>query len=398
MSGTIIDGEGGCAQPSDDGKFSPIVSLASGGIDSAGEYILWATTASARFTVDCVTAATRLPGDGLQKLATAPYMGGTLRYVQLMTALGPLVMGLRAATARGKGLPKAERDAIVVAYAEDNRDVPLKACLSLGGFYIKIGQMLAGFPAMPQPWAESLRTLQRDVPARPLEGIIAIIEDDFGCSLGDVGITAFSSTPLGSASIGQCHSAVLNGRDVVVKVMVSATRMPLARHPHIQSRSAALTPRIIHLFVHMACRHSTRKWSATSGWTLTCCCPSHASWTKGCEPRSRSSASSSLWRCVAGSARQAPRGTHPAAGTSRQAPRGKHPVTRSCASCSRDLRLHTPTLPTQPHPRPRTPTLPTPPSPPTSSFTSPPPLCAYTRLHSFPVLGPCRSCPPPLAV
>ena len=161
----------------------------------------------------------KLPSDGISAMSTAPLIGGTLRYAALVANFGPLVIGFTAARARARGLPKAERDKVILQFCEENRDAPLKACLAMGGFYIKIGQVLSGMPALPRPWMESLRTLQRDVPARPVDEIVDLIESDFGCSLEEVGLRNFSVQPLGAASIGQAHKATLNGKDVVVKVM-----------------------------------------------------------------------------------------------------------------------------------------------------------------------------------
>ena len=63
------------------------------------------------------------------------------------------------------------------------------------------------------PWAESLRSLQRDVPPRPLAQVIGLIEADFGCTLEEVGLHDFSAKPIGAASIGQVHTATLQGRE-----------------------------------------------------------------------------------------------------------------------------------------------------------------------------------------
>ena len=164
-------------------------------------------------------AAVKLPHRGLSTVTTAPIIGDALRFAQLVGAFGSLAMGFAAVRAKCKGLPKADADALIVAFCEENRDVPLKACLSMGGFYIKAGQMLSGIPVLPQPWAESLRALQKDVPPRPLEQIVEIIQHDFGCTLEEAGLSNLSKVPLGAASIGQVHSASLNGHEVVVKVM-----------------------------------------------------------------------------------------------------------------------------------------------------------------------------------
>jgi hypothetical protein len=164
-------------------------------------------------------AITNTLRDGVTAVATAPLVGGALRYAAVIANFGTLSIGFKAVVEKSKGLPREEAEALILAFCEKHRDAPLRACLNMGGFYIKVGQLLSGMPALPRPWAESLRSLQTDVPPRELARIVELIERDFGCSLEAVGLRDFSATPLGAASIGQVHSATLGGRRVVVKVM-----------------------------------------------------------------------------------------------------------------------------------------------------------------------------------
>lgn len=98
---------------------------------------------------------------------------------------------------------------------------PLNAVLDLRGFYVKVGQMMAGFPGdgLPKPYKEQLLVLQEHVPAQPFEVIRGIVEAELGCPLEDV-FSEFPEDPIGAASIGQVHLARLkhDGSRVVVKV------------------------------------------------------------------------------------------------------------------------------------------------------------------------------------
>ena len=161
----------------------------------------------------------RMPLDSANLVATAPLVGDSLRYAALGVHFGPLFVSFGAMRQQIKHLPKAEKEKAILDYCERHKDAPLKAVLGMGGFYIKIGQVLSGIPGLPRPWQQSLKTLQRDVPPRNVQTMIDQIESDFGCSLKAVGLTDISTKPLGSASIGQAHLARLHGREVVVKVM-----------------------------------------------------------------------------------------------------------------------------------------------------------------------------------
>lgn len=118
------------------------------------------------------------------------------------------------------GLPEEVRRRKFDEYHERWKDEPLRICLSLRGFYVKVGQICAGFPGdgLPEPYRESLKILQEAVPPQPYGRIKAIVESELGCTLEEV-FLEFEGEPIGAASIGQVHRAILHdGTSVVVKV------------------------------------------------------------------------------------------------------------------------------------------------------------------------------------
>ncbi|MEK6874232.1 MAG: AarF/UbiB family protein [Nanoarchaeota archaeon] len=90
----------------------------------------------------------------------------------------------------------------------------------LGGFYIKLGQLLSLRPDLvPIEYCEEFATLQDNLQAEPFSVIKKMIEQEIGGSINKV-FSQFLSVPIGSASIAQVHGARLrNGQSVVVKVM-----------------------------------------------------------------------------------------------------------------------------------------------------------------------------------
>jgi len=93
--------------------------------------------------------------------------------------------------------------------------------LTLRGFYLKVGQSGASREDfVPKQYTERLRTLENAVPAEKGELFARTqVERELGRPISEV-FENFEDEPLGSASIGQCHSArLLDGREVVIKVM-----------------------------------------------------------------------------------------------------------------------------------------------------------------------------------
>jgi ubiquinone biosynthesis protein len=104
-----------------------------------------------------------------------------------------------------------------------------KRLVELGPAYMKLGQVLSTRPdLLPEPYIRELEKLQDDVPPIPTDEVIAVMESDLGARLSKLFVD-FDREPLGTASLGQVHAAVLRGgRDVVVKVQRPGIRAQLA--------------------------------------------------------------------------------------------------------------------------------------------------------------------------
>jgi ubiquinone biosynthesis protein len=89
----------------------------------------------------------------------------------------------------------------------------------LGPTFVKLGQLLSTRPDLIPPWAaEELVKLQDHVAPLPIEQVRATIESELSAPLDQL-FAQFDETPLGTASLGQVHRAVLRNGDVVaVKV------------------------------------------------------------------------------------------------------------------------------------------------------------------------------------
>lgn len=102
--------------------------------------------------------------------------------------------------------------------ADDIDQLP-KDLEELGPTYIKLGQFLSTrSDLLPDPYLESLSRLQDDVKSFPFADVEKIITSELGIRFSKA-FKDFDPDPIGAASIGQVHKAVLNdGKQVVVKV------------------------------------------------------------------------------------------------------------------------------------------------------------------------------------
>ncbi|TMW65723.1 hypothetical protein Poli38472_008365 [Pythium oligandrum] len=117
------------------------------------------------------------------------------------------------------GLSEEEQDREYERLHEQHAADAFDIVLTLKGFYIKLaqtGSTRADF--LPKQYLDRAIALQDDAPSKPVEEIIEIIENSYGKPLHEV-FDEIDTKPLGVASIGQAHRAVLkNGEVVAVKV------------------------------------------------------------------------------------------------------------------------------------------------------------------------------------
>jgi ubiquinone biosynthesis protein len=137
--------------------------------------------------------------------------------------------------AKRQGLLNLEGTSLAGGDGELGGDVAAKAkafrkrLVELGPAYIKLGQVLSTRPdLLPRPYIDELEHLQDDVPPMPFEQVEKTLEEELRARISKL-FESFEPEPLGSASLGQVHAAILrDGRSVVVKVQRPNLREQLA--------------------------------------------------------------------------------------------------------------------------------------------------------------------------
>lgn len=116
-------------------------------------------------------------------------------------------------------LPRGGRDEDVRRGAARIGERLRRVLEELGPTFIKIGQVASlRQDLLPPEIVAELAKLQDDVPPTPFPEVKRILEAELGVPVGEV-FKRFDETPIGSASIGQVHRAVLHDdRVVAVKV------------------------------------------------------------------------------------------------------------------------------------------------------------------------------------
>ena len=105
-------------------------------------------------------------------------------------------------------------------YANGFTPVELRTTLEdLGPTYVKIGQIMSSrVDMLPESYCKELENLRQNVKELDPEIARAVIEQETGRKIDDI-FLEFRDKPIGSASIGQAHYAVLkDGTKVVTKV------------------------------------------------------------------------------------------------------------------------------------------------------------------------------------
>ncbi|XP_071731734.1 uncharacterized protein [Rutidosis leptorrhynchoides] len=98
-------------------------------------------------------------------------------------------------------------------------------CYDMGGFFLKVAQVIGKPDLAPAAWVRKLVTLCDHAPQTPSNVVRVVLENELGISVDEL-FDRFDWDPIGSASIAQVHRARLKGdrKDVVVKV----------QHPGVQ--------------------------------------------------------------------------------------------------------------------------------------------------------------------
>ena len=139
--------------------------------------------------------------------------------------------------ANQQGLLELEADEIEAAGSENgdgegvvNRAAAFrKRLVELGPAYVKLGQVLSTRPdLLPESYIRELEQLQDDVGEVPFDEIERTIQEELGARISKL-FLEFDEKPIGAASLGQVHGAILrDGRSVVVKVQRPGIRAQLA--------------------------------------------------------------------------------------------------------------------------------------------------------------------------
>ena len=128
---------------------------------------------------------------------------GGRRMATVLAWFVPLLLEERRLRERTAALPAAAQAVEYAAFHERHKDEPLQLILELRGFWVKLGQKLAGLPGEipPDAYKSVLKVLQEDVPPQPFARIRQIIESELGLPLEDV-FDEFDERPLGALARG----------------------------------------------------------------------------------------------------------------------------------------------------------------------------------------------------
>lgn len=170
-------------------------------------------------------------GVGALTLSTGGYLltgdrrRKTLRSVDFYSTALPMYFRYRFEEWRVKDKSEAEKNRAFDALHEIYAPKAYQDILRMRGLYIKLGQIMttrADFA--PPAFMKALDPLQSAVPARPFSEIRESVEQGLGMALDDV-FLSIEELPLGAATIGQVHGAVLrNGDRVVLKFQYPEVR------------------------------------------------------------------------------------------------------------------------------------------------------------------------------
>ena len=144
-------------------------------------------------------------------------MRSFFRGIRVLVSLTPLVVGFLRDRRRwvivGGPARRTER------HHRRRAEKLVARMAKLGPTFIKLGQLMsARADIFPEPYLTAIGALQDQVPPDPTDQIIAVIESELGRPVDEV-FDEFERESVAAASLGQVHGAVVDGRQVVVKVL-----------------------------------------------------------------------------------------------------------------------------------------------------------------------------------
>lgn len=153
---------------------------------------------------------------------------GLRRALRLYTVAGPVIVKYRWAEFKSKaGLISDEKSHLeLTTLHRASAPVISRLIDELQGMYVKYAQLGSGLVAGLDPvWGFELRKLEDKCTPQPKAVVLQTIQEDWGRPLEEI-FSEFDDIPLGSASIGQVHRAVLasDGKEVCVKVQYPRAR------------------------------------------------------------------------------------------------------------------------------------------------------------------------------
>jgi len=103
-------------------------------------------------------------------------------------------------------------------------------CSKNGGLYIKVGQLVASMDYLfPREYVEVFKIFHSDAPQSSLQQLKQVLVKSLGQEVDNI-IEEFVPSPLGAASLAQCHKVHLkDGRTVAMKI----------QHPNVKATSNA---------------------------------------------------------------------------------------------------------------------------------------------------------------
>ena len=137
---------------------------------------------------------------------------GLRRSARFWAKVGPLIVEYKAIKLHAWYADLDDKATDISLSAFHNRTAPrvVDLILSLGGIYVKLGQLIStlGSGVFEDAYIQAMAPLQDGVPPRPFSEIRGIVEASIGAPL-DTLFASFEERPLGAASIAQAHYARL---------------------------------------------------------------------------------------------------------------------------------------------------------------------------------------------